>query len=300
MIKNTLKMLLISTFITVLMTGCQENCCIDTDGLKINRGNKMELSFVNVSTSMQGDCTLITQNNRNYLIDAGEYQISQNTLIPFLKLRGVSRLDKIFISYPHKDHFGGVAAILEDDYFEVGEIYINQVSKEKLLMDDNNTNYSQLLEIYNFENIIKMETGDIIRLDEDSWIDILYAYQDQNNEDNATTINDESVVMMLNKNRNRVLFTGDLGDKSAKEILSLDIDIRANILKLPHHGAEPYASNAFLDKVDASLYVLTINPQFWNSNDLKHIKRLRRMKTYLKGKDFLNIGLIGTQSFFLE
>ena len=39
-----------------------------------------------------------------YLVDTG---MSGQLLLPFLQSKGLRQIDKVFITHPHKDHYGG-------------------------------------------------------------------------------------------------------------------------------------------------------------------------------------------------
>lgn len=57
---------------------------------------------------LQGDAHVIqTKTVKNILIDTGYLEPSKNTLIPLLHSKGIKKLDAIFISHPHKDHYAG-------------------------------------------------------------------------------------------------------------------------------------------------------------------------------------------------
>lgn len=65
----------------------------------------------------QGDCIFVqTEAGENYLFDCGsstKQKIGQYTLIPFLKYRGVTKLDGVFVSHPDSDHCNGILELLE-------------------------------------------------------------------------------------------------------------------------------------------------------------------------------------------
>ena len=57
------------------------------------------------------------ENRWNILIDGGQYEIRMNwekyQLLPYLKSRGISRLDGIYVSHTDEDHISGVRELLE-------------------------------------------------------------------------------------------------------------------------------------------------------------------------------------------
>jgi len=53
----------------------------------------------------------------------------------------------------------------------------------------------------------------------------------------GTTVNNTSVAMLLDAGGVRVLFTGDLEEESQRAVVASGADLRADVLKVPHHGS---------------------------------------------------------------
>jgi beta-lactamase superfamily II metal-dependent hydrolase len=83
--------------------------------------------------------------------------------------------------------------------------------------------------------------------------------QEGNLPDANLDVNDLSLIMKWNINGSSVLFPCDL-NKKLGGILSNDKRMRADFLKMPHHGAASLAPNAFFDAVDPD-YVLVPGPE---------------------------------------
>jgi competence protein ComEC len=56
----------------------------------------------------------------------------------------------------------------------------------------------------------------------------------------------------------RFLLTGDADAAAEHRLLELDADVRADVLKVPHHGSRTSSSAAFLDAVEPVLAVASI------------------------------------------
>jgi competence protein ComEC len=56
-------------------------------------------------------------------------------------------------------------------------------------------------------------------------------------EDDSSTQNDESLVVMVTINGFRLLLTGDVEPPGQQAILATGADLRADVLKVPHHGS---------------------------------------------------------------
>jgi beta-lactamase superfamily II metal-dependent hydrolase len=87
------------------------------------RQDRSSLVFVDVG---QGDCLHVrTPDGRNYLIDGGgsvDYNVGAKTLLPYLLKNGVGRLDGVFATHLHTDHWRGLCELSER--MDVGKAYI--------------------------------------------------------------------------------------------------------------------------------------------------------------------------------
>lgn len=85
--------------------------------------NETMISMIDVD---QGDCFLISLDGRreNYLIDTGGLSymdVATERIIPFLKSKGITHLDAVFISHSDADHCGALPSLKE--HFKVQEVY---------------------------------------------------------------------------------------------------------------------------------------------------------------------------------
>jgi competence protein ComEC len=100
------------------------------------RQDRSSLVFVDVG---QGDCLHIrTADGRNYLVDGGgsvDYEVGRKTLLPYLLKNGVGRLDGVFATHLHTDHWRGVCELSRD--MDVGKVYVyegNHVREDEIRM----------------------------------------------------------------------------------------------------------------------------------------------------------------------
>ena len=97
---------------------------------KLNR--PLVWSMVNVNYSpQQGDAHLIqTSKGKNILIDTGHLDPARKALVPFLQSKGIKKIDTVFITHPHKDHYLGLLAILESG-IPIETVYMNDIGRKE-------------------------------------------------------------------------------------------------------------------------------------------------------------------------
>lgn len=241
-------------------------------------------TMVNVNhTVLQGDAHLIeVKNGKTVLIDAGYLGPAKEKLIPFLHQAQIGRIDIAFISHPHRDHYEGLLPILEAG-IKIGTIYFN--IPDKGMCDAEipwGCNYEQILEYHRQLNrhkvIIKSaDSGMTFDLGNKATIKILHAFDGIHTPVGRTDINDLSLIMMLEQNSRKILFTGDLNQKLGGWLAN-DKGMQADILKVPHHGTEGIAPNSFFATV-APKYAMVPSPgELWCS------KRSSRVRNWFNGE----------------
>lgn len=120
----------------------------------------------------QGDCTLIRLpfNQGNILVDTGgniNYDIAENTIIPYLKAVGIHQLDYVYISHDDYDHSGALESLTQN--FKIHQV-INEYEEERKIgnisirmLDHSSTNDNDdsLVMVVDFKNFRMLMTGDI-------------------------------------------------------------------------------------------------------------------------------------------
>ncbi|MFC1743209.1 ComEC/Rec2 family competence protein [Candidatus Riflebacteria bacterium] len=109
-------LLLICSFILYLhlYSGFQANAATP-------QGGKLKVVFLSCG---QGDAVVIhTTSGQTYLVDGGDDRdkAGKTVIIPYLKKKGIKKIAGIFVSHPHRDHFGGLPSVI--NAFPVGKIY---------------------------------------------------------------------------------------------------------------------------------------------------------------------------------
>lgn len=237
------KILAIISTVTVLsFAGCgaQKNNNISKSSAE-SEYSGMSVTYLNVG---QGDSELIQVNGINMLIDAGT-NAGANDLIKDLKNRGIKTIDIAIATHPHEDHIGGMDEVLEN--FDVKSFYAPKVSHTT-------KTYENMLKAVKNEGlkIKQIKEGTKIDLGKDTEVQVYSPVKSQYEE-----LNNYSPVMKISYGQNSFMFTGDAESLVEKEILSENKDLKADVLKLGHHGSHSSSSEEFLKAVDPSIAIVS-------------------------------------------
>jgi competence protein ComEC len=210
----------------------------------------LEIHFLDVG---QGDAVAIrTPGGRWVLVDAGpadaRFDAGERRVVPFLRGEGARRVEVMVLTHPHLDHIGGARAVL--DAFPVGQVVDpgHAVGSEP---------YLDLLARIEGSNArwVEARSGRSFVLDEVRF-DMLWP--DPETLDATEDANQISVVLRVSYGGFALVLPGDAG--AGVEHLLVDRhgpDLRAEVLKLGHHGSSTSSSDAWLDAISPRLAVVS-------------------------------------------
>lgn len=198
------------------------------------------VTFLNVG---QGDCAVGLGDDYTFVVDGGgnAFTSYENTgkrvLLPYLLYSGRDEIDGVFISHTDTDHIAGIIEIM-------GEIAIDKIYLPSVV--DENDNYFELSKKaadYGIE-MVRMNVGDRVRLNETDTMECLSP--------DETAHGDSNSISMVNKfvcEKGSILFTGDIDEQTEKTLTDSRADLKADVIKLAHHGSDTSNSLEFLETV---------------------------------------------------
>ena len=230
----------------------------------------LKIHFVDVG---QGDCTfIVTTFNKTVLIDGGgstskEYNVGKSVVLPYILDRGFTKIDYLFISHFDQDHSLGCAKIIEN--LTVSNLILNKQLEE-------NDIYKHIVSIAKQKkvNLIYVKAGDVITLNGVK-IKILHPQEKLIAEN---SINNNSIVFKLEYKSFSILFTGDIENIAEEVILSKNINLKADILKVAHHGSKTSSSQRFIEAVSPKIALIGVG----KNNMFGHPNRevIERLQSY--------------------
>jgi competence protein ComEC len=229
------------------------------------QSDRVELHVLDVG---QGDAILLRTNGGHWILfDAGPAwrggDAGRTTILPYLLRRGGS-LDAFILSHPHTDHVGGAATVLAalrpraywDAAFAGGsESYIASLAAAK----------KEGIEWH------RVHPGDSIRID---GVSVSFLAPDSSWTVGLKDPNLASTIAVVSYGAVRFLLVGDAERAEEDWLLSQHRDeLRAQVLKVGHHGSSTSSSDAFLTAVHPDVAVISVgagNMYGHPSNDVLH------------------------------
>jgi len=209
-----------------------------------------EVTMIDVG---QGDSILIhlAHGKGNYLIDTGgtmgmfdeewkqrakPFEVGRDVVVPYLKGKGITRIDKLILTHGDMDHIGGALSVLSE--LEVKQILMPSVTK---------ASETELAIIHLAKKqgipVIKVSTGNHWQSDGNDF-DILSPEKNFTGERNSGSIAIAAQIGGLNW-----FFGGDLDQVGEERILHRYPHLTIDVLKAGHHGSKTSSADAFIRQI---------------------------------------------------
>ncbi len=226
----------------------------------------LEIHFIDVG---YGDAILLKPaEGGSVLIDTG-YPRAREKLFSYLKEQGVGELEYLIVTHPHPDHLGNAAAAARE--FGARQLRDNGQRIDRfdaILTRERAGEYQR--EFRGNENYSVLRAGDSIAAGELA-LDVLWPPVPAPSDD----WNTNSLVLMVRSGEFRALLTGDLNIPGERMLLAGDRpDLRADLLKLGHHGAGDASSPEFVAAVSPEAAVVSVGANPWGYPDEEMLGRL--------------------------
>ncbi|MYF78888.1 MAG: MBL fold metallo-hydrolase, partial [Chloroflexi bacterium] len=219
-----------------------------TWGLALARnGQESHLSVHFLQTSHGESIFIETPNGNRMLIDGGgdasQVADTLGSMLPFWD----REIDIVLLTHPDTDHVGGLPEVLRR--FTVGTVLHSGQNSAS------NAFASWSAAVENHDNAVVVWSGMQIGLDHDTTIEVLSGGCIDANIQCADS-NETSIVTMLRHRNVSFLLTGDI-ERSAEVRLAISIpNLRATVLKAPHHGSNTSSTATLINAVEPAAVVV--------------------------------------------
>lgn len=210
----------------------------------------------------QGDCIVVETPGNVTVIDCAgpaimgseeewqkrrnPFNPSKNVLIPYLYFRGIHKIDALILTHWDYDHVGGVSYLIQ--HFPVGRVVMNGEP-------ESSASNREIQRIMNEKKIPQEIAGK-----NEAWNNGIIHWQVLNpTQGNKTSnTNDQSLVLLLEVNGHRFLFTGDLEESGEKTLLQGEPFWPVDVLKVGHHGSNSSTSAQWVQALQPRLSVISV------------------------------------------
>ena len=184
---------------------------------------------------------------------------AQRTLIPYLKSRGVVKIDQLILTNTDKEHVGDLLEVTKA--FHVGEILVSKGSlKQKQFVAELQATQTKVRSVTAGENLPIFG----------SQLEVLSPRKigDGGHED--------SLVLYGKLLDEHFLFTGNLEEKGEKDLLKQYPDLEVDVLKAGQHGSKKSSNSAFLEHLKPEMTLISVGKN--NRTKLPHQETLTRLE----------------------
>ena len=219
----------------------------------------------------------------------GSFDVGKSVLAPFLYHERISNIDTVVLSHPHPDHLLGLIYIMNN--FDV-----RQVWRSNLPID--------LEDFPDWEKAIKLNKINVSlvsnkfpeRIFNGVRVKVLwppdYSLKDLDNL-SYDEENDSSLVLKITYGKVSFLIPGDISSDTEKQLIKSKVDLKSDVLVIPHHGSNYSSSVEFIKAIACRYAVVSAG----KSNVFKHPHPLVLQRYNDAGVNILRTDIDGAVTF---
>jgi len=201
--------------------------------------NKGEVWFTLLDVG-QGLSAVIQTQHHTLVYDTGvksrysDFNMGDAVVLPFLRNRGISRIDTLLLSHDDNDHTGGAPSILAN-------LPVNSILSSSP------------------KHFINKHINQCVAGQTWHWDGVRFKILHPHTNYNSRSDNDSSCVLQVYVGDKAILLTGDI-EKHAEYslIYRYGNSLKSNILIVPHHGSGTSSTNQFIDKVQPEIALFAV------------------------------------------
>lgn len=179
-----------------------------------------------------------------------EFEAGRDIVLPYLRYRGINKIDKLIFTHGHFDHMGGIQGVL-------GQIKIKEVYKSPI----------QPISEFETQWLEKIQEKGIPILPlrrNDQWsvphfkVQVLFPEQQDLWREWLGNPHDYNLVLLNEIYGYRFLWTGDVTAEGEREILHHYPELSVDVLNLAHHGSDTSTSLEFLRRLQPKIGLISL------------------------------------------
>lgn len=210
----------------------------------------LKMTFLAVG---EGDAAVVRfPGSRVMLVDGGgafrgTFDPGERIVAPFLWSQKIMHVDYVALSHHDRDHFGGLIFIARN--FSPSEFWTSGTESD-------DESYARLIAAMRQAGArfkICNSASDAMRI---GGVDMRCVGPLANTSELKE--NNSSMVIRMSYDHASMLFTGDVEAKGEHELIAAGADLRATVLKVPHHGSHTSSSPAFVEAVHPEVAIISL------------------------------------------
>jgi competence protein ComEC len=206
-----------------------------------NVSGELKVHYLDVG---QGDSIIIQQGSAAMIIDAGNPG-DKGTIVRYIDSLGIKKFDFVVGTHVHADHIGSMDTVIKT--YEIGKVYFPKQTSTT-------ATFKRFVDAVSAKGL-KLHVpvvGESFLLGE-----AVCTVMSPKGE-NYKNSNDYSIVIKIQFGNTAFIFTGDAEELSEREMLQGDLDLRANVLKVSHHGSKSSTTEEFLRSVNPEYAIISV------------------------------------------
>jgi competence protein ComEC len=225
-------------------------------GMKSYTAKGLRVTFLDIG---QGDSALVEfPRGTRMLIDGGgfygDFDVGERVIAPLLWERRILKIDYLVLSHPQPDHYKGLIFIAR--HFRPREFWHNG-------MESKSPCYGQLIETMRGKGVTMVRVADgFARTIAGVKVQVLNPAPVEpriiNEAHKRAWVNNNSLVLILAFGNHRLLFTGDIEREAEARLVKAGRELRAQVIKVPHHGSKRSSTEPFIAKVAPRYAVISL------------------------------------------
>lgn len=226
---------------------------LHVDFLDVGQGDSALITFPNGTTMLVDGGGRIDHRNSNDDADDPEFErdvpgIGEAVVSTVLWEKGYSRIDYILATHADADHIQGLGDVTKN--FAVGRGLFGRTPPD-------DPEFAALARVLAARNTPTetLERGESIDCG-GARLDVLWPEADSSG--TAASDNNHSVVLRLTFGERSILLTGDIEQRTEAALLEEASSLRADVIKVPHHGSRTSSTAAFVDAVHPQYSVISV------------------------------------------
>ncbi len=241
----------------------------------------LRITFLDVG---HGDSILVQfPKGKTMLIDGGglhedHFDIGKKVIAPFLWKKKIRKINTLVLTHPDPDHFKGLKAIASS--FRIDQFWDNGYRTET----------EPFLEI---EKILQKRKIDRLSLYEGFPLSPINGVEISvlnpplhpplpSSQRSSSFLNNQSLVIKMQFKNFVLLLTGDIEREAEERMVQKGYSLRAQVLKVPHHGSISSSTPLFLASVKPDYAIVSVGKgNLWHLPHPEVVTRYERLGTKL-------------------